>query len=96
MTDRTKTSLAQTWQDEDEYWRTHYSSRPYVEGDSYDMYRPGYRFGYDAAARYDGRDWNDVERDLEREWDRYEYKGASTWAQVKLAVRDAWARMTGR
>lgn len=96
MTERTKTGYAPTWKDEDDYWRTHYASRPYVEGEAYDTYQPGYRYGYEAASRYDGRDWNDVEGDLERDWDRCEYKGASTWQQVKHAVRDAWARMTGR
>lgn len=96
MTERTKTGFAPAWKDEDEYWRTHYSSRPYVEGQPYDTFEPGYRYGFDAATRYSGRDWDDVERELESEWDRYEYKGTSTWQQVKDAVRDAWARVTGR
>jgi len=40
--------------------------------------------------------WNDVERDLERDWSSYSYRGKSTWQQVKDAVRDAWDRVTGR
>lgn len=96
MREQTKTGLAPTWQDEDDYWRSHYASRPYAEGERYDTYQPGYRYGYEAAAKYDGRDWQDVEGDLEREWDRFAHKGSSTWQQMKHAVRDAWARITGR
>lgn len=30
----------------------------------YGYYRPGYRYGYEAAGRYKGRRWEDVESDL--------------------------------
>lgn len=90
-----KTSLAGNWMDEDDYWRTNYSTRPYATGGSYDTYQPGYRYGYESASRFRDRDWSDVERDLERNWDTYKYRGTSTWQQVKDAVRDAWNRVTG-
>lgn len=85
-----------TWQDEDTYWRENYRTRPYAGG-QYDDWRPAYRFGYESANRYSGRSWDDVERDLEREWDTYEYRTdtRSTWQQVKDAARDAWNRVTG-
>jgi hypothetical protein len=86
------------WQDEDEYWRNNYRNRPYASrrGGDYDMYQPGYRYGFDAANRYEGREWNDVESDLSRGWDSYEHRGNSTWEDMKDAVRDAWDRMTGK
>jgi hypothetical protein len=86
-----------TWNDEDEYWRTNWRSRPYSTGSSYDYdyYQPGYRYGFESASRYSDRDWNDVESDLRSGWDRYEHRGQSTWEQVKDAVRDAWDRVTG-
>jgi hypothetical protein len=84
------------WTTEESYWRDNYKTRPYVESNrDYDYYRPGYRFGYDSAGRYEGKNWNDVESDLEREWDGYEHRGQTTWQQVKSAVRDAWDRVTG-
>jgi hypothetical protein len=85
------------WDDEDRYWRANYRTRPYASsaGHDYDLYQPGYRYGYDAANRYQNRNWNDVESDLERDWDTYQYRGTSTWQQVKAAVRDAWDRVTG-
>jgi hypothetical protein len=44
-----------------------------------------------------GKQWDDVEDDLEAGWDTYEGRDErSTWAQVKDAVRDAWHRVTAR
>jgi hypothetical protein len=85
------------WNDEDTYWRTNYSTRPYASsgGRDYDYYQPGYRYGYEAANRYQNRSWNDVESDLSRDWNAYEHRGNSTWEQMKDAVRDAWDRITG-
>ena len=85
------------WNDEDTYWRENYGTRPYASsgGRDYSYYQPGYRYGYESASRYQGRNWDDVESDLERDWDRYEYRGNSTWQSIKDAVRDAWDRVTG-
>ena len=84
------------WDDEDTYWRGNYSNRPYVKSSQeYDYYRPGYRYGYEAANRYPDRQWNDVESELSRSWNSYEHRGQSTWDQIKGAVRDAWDRVTG-
>ena len=88
--------MADRWNDEDQYWRSNYSSRPYARGTDYDTLGGGYRYGYEAAGRYSGRRWEDVESDLERDWERYEHRGKSTWQQVKGAVRDAWDRIVGR
>jgi hypothetical protein len=88
--------MADVWTDEDKYWRENYATRPYGQGVPYDSLSGGYRYGTESATRHAGRSWTDVEADLERDWDRYEYRGQSTWAQVKGAVRDAWDRITGR
>ena len=85
-----------TWETEDEYWRTNFRSRPYAsENFDYDHYRPGYMYGYEAAHRYKDRDWNEIELDLSRSWNAWEHRGQSTWQQVKNAVHDAWDRVTG-
>ena len=85
------------WDDEDTYWRTNYRNRPYASsaGRDYDYYQPGYRYGYDAASRYQNRSWNDVESALSRDWNTYEHRGNSTWEQMKDAARDAWDRFLG-
>src|SRR5215211_526614 len=86
------------WKDEDAYWRTNYRDRPYASSANrdYEHYQPGYRYGYDAANRYQNRTWTDVESELSSGWNKYEHRGTSTWEQVKDAVRDAWDRVMGR
>ena len=53
---------------EDAYWRDNYSSRPYVSGGSYDDYGPAYSYGVNSYSKYAGRDFDDVESDLSRDW----------------------------
>ena len=84
----------QDWSVEDTYWRSNYRNRPYAGSQDYDFYRPGYRYGFESANRFRGKNWNEVESDLERDWNTYEHRGKSTWEQVKAAVRDAWDRVT--
>jgi hypothetical protein len=84
------------WTEEDTYWRSNFRNRPYATGKDYDFYQPGYRYGYESAHRYEGRNWSDVEHDLSQGWTNYEHRGSSTWEQMKDAVRDAWDRVTGR
>jgi DNA ligase-1 len=94
--DKTGRSTTLDWTAEDDYWRSNYSNRPYVGSDrNYERWQPGYRYGWESAQRYQGRQWNDVESDLRSGWDRYEHRGTSTWEQIKDAVRDGWNRMTG-
>jgi hypothetical protein len=84
------------WTTEETYWRENFRDRPYFEqGRNYDYYQPAYQFGYNAADRYEGEEWEAIESDLERDWDQYDNRGQSTWAQIKQAVRDAWDRVTG-
>lgn len=86
-----------SWDDDDTYWRSNYTSRPYASGSAnYDQWRGAYRYGFESANRYTGRNWKDVESDLSRGWNSYEHRGTSTWEQVKAAVRDAWDRAMGR
>ena len=42
------------------------------------------------------RTWGDVEPDLRTGWDKYQFRGNSTWENIKDAVRDAWHRVTGQ
>ena len=87
---------ARDWSGEESYWRSNFSSRPYARADrGFDYYSPAYRYGYESANQYRGRQWNDVETDLRSGWDRYEHRGQSTWENVKDAVKDAWHRVTG-
>ena len=85
------------WNSEDTFWRGSYSSRPYARTDrGYDYYRPAYQYGFQSAtSTHRGRQWNEVENDLERGWDKAKGESKGVWADVKHAVRDAWDRVTG-
>ena len=85
-----------SWETEDNYWHENFTSRPYALGpDYYDRFRPGYRYGFEAAQHHMGRAWDEAEPDLQRGWETYEYRGQapSAWDEIRDAVRDAWDRV---
>ncbi len=78
---------------EDNHWRENYSSRPYVEpGATYEEYQHAYRVGYEGYDRYGdtGRNYSDVEPDLQSYYETTNQQGKLTWEKAKYAVRDAW------
>ncbi|KGF83279.1 hypothetical protein IA69_00195 [Massilia sp. JS1662] len=83
--------------DDDTYYRNDWQTNYASLGGTYDDYAPAYRYGNEMRrdARYQGRDWDDVESDLRSDWDtRYGSSGSSTWERMKAAVRSGWNRMT--
>jgi hypothetical protein len=82
--------------EEDAYWRENFSSRPYVAGTDYtyeEDFGPAYRHGYTARTQYPGQRYEDVESNLERDWDRAKGKSRLSWEKAKMATRDAWDRV---
>ena len=77
---------------EDTYWRENYSSRPYVNGGTYEDYGPAYQYGLNARTRYPGRSFDEVESDLSRDWTNARGKSSLQWEHAKHASRDAWQR----
>jgi hypothetical protein len=78
---------------ENDYWKTNYSSRPYVtKGSSYDDYEPAYRMGYERYPTYHGRTFDDVEREFERDWASVRGKSRLAWNDARHATRDAFDR----
>jgi uncharacterized protein (TIGR02271 family) len=83
--------------DDDTYYRNDWQTNYASLGGTYDDYAPAYRYGnvMRRDARYQGRNWDDVESDLRSDWDtRYGSSGSSTWERMKAAVRSGWNRMT--
>jgi len=83
---------------DDDYYRTHWTSTYGTSGDTYNDYQPAYRYGSEMRgnSKYQGRNWDDVESDLRSDWDtRYPgSSGVSTWDKMKAAVRHGWDKMT--
>ncbi len=84
--------------EEDAFWRQNYRTRSYIQpGADYDQYEPAYRYGYSAYSQYQGRTWDDVEPDLERDWSRQRGNRSNLdWDNAKFATRDAWQRVKDR
>ena len=79
---------------EDTYWRENYMNRPYyVSGESYDIYQPAYRYGWESYPKYRGRAFDEVESDLQRGWENTKDAASLSWDRAKNATRDAWHRV---
>lgn len=84
------------WGQQDAHFREQYPTRSYASTDRpYEHYQPAYRYGYSSATQHAGRDWHEVEGDLERGWDTSRGASTSAWHEVKGAARDAWDRARG-
>ena len=79
---------------EEAYWRENYKSAPYYESTyTYDDYHPAYRTGWEGRGRYHGKRFEDVERDLQVDYERNRGKSRLEWNQNRRAARDAWDRI---
>jgi len=75
--------------DYDSLYRDHFNRTYGSRGQTYERYQPAYRYGstlYDNP-RYAGRDWNDIEMDVRRDW---EGRGQGAWEDFKDAIREGW------
>ncbi len=75
---------------EDNYWRSNYSTKPYASGRTYEDLQPAYRYGYESRYLNKDHDWNTAQNDLERGWDKAKGNTRHAWNEVKDAVRDGW------
>ena len=73
------------------YFEKNYTSAPYyVGGSEWRDYKPAYQYGYDTYGQYRGQRFEDVESDLERNWDATKANSRLAWNEAKGAVRDGW------
>lgn len=80
----------------DDDFRSDFQTRYASTGGNYEDYGPAYQYGYQAASdpRYQGRSWDDVQSDLQRDYgQRYP---SSTWERMKDSIRYGWDKVTGR
>lgn len=81
---------------EEEYWRSSYATRPYVNANEpFDLYLPAYKLGWESRLRTREEphlEFMDVEDRLALEWNKLQAKAALSWDKAKHAVRDAWDR----
>jgi hypothetical protein len=79
---------------EDAYWRENYRNRDYVDRTaSYETYQPAYKVGYEGYSRHRGRKFEEVEADLQRDYERTAGRTGLAWDKARQATRDAWRRL---
>ena len=87
---RERITLGQT---EGSYWREQFSSEPYVaEGEHYQDYEAAFRTGYEGRAQYAGQKFDDVEGNLQRDWEQNRGGSKIGWNKASRACRAAWDR----
>ncbi|HZH43542.1 MAG TPA: hypothetical protein VEY50_05620 [Lysobacter sp.] len=81
-----------TYQASDRYFASRFEHSPYRSSEeTFDDYRPAYRFGTFARSRYGERDWDDrLEAELRDGWERFRGGSRLTWERAKHAVREAF------
>jgi uncharacterized protein (TIGR02271 family) len=81
---------------DDSYYRAHFSRTYGATEGSYDDYALAYSYGTQmrSDARYQGRQWDNVESDLRTNWEsRNGGASDSTWKKMKSAVRHGWDKL---
>jgi hypothetical protein len=81
---------------DDTDFRNHFRNTYGSSGADYNTYAPAYEYGSRMAAdeRYRGREWNTVEYDLRRDYEKS--NPGSTWERMKDSVRYGWDKVTGK
>lgn len=106
--DRMKAAVRRGWDritpdDDDDYYRSHFSSTYASTGKSFNDYAPAYSYGSEMARSemYRNRPWDDVETDLRSDWETRRSASTdtgaaahSTWENMKDAVKRGWERLT--
>ena len=78
---------------EEAYWKENYLHEPYYErGLTYDEYAPAYRTGYEGRARYSGRSFDEVEKDLAQSYNQNRGRSRFDWSKARPAAHAAWHR----
>ncbi len=79
---------------ENAYWRDNYRSESYVNRDlDYDNYEPAYRTGYTGYGKHAGEKWDDVENDLESDYEQTKGNSELAWSDAKHATKAAWHKV---
>lgn len=89
---RTLPRTSSEWAPYADDFRTDFERRYAGRGMRYEDYEPAYRWGFENAETYTGREWDETEPELRRDWERSNPGGE--WERFKDAVRRGWERFT--
>jgi uncharacterized protein YcfJ len=73
------------------YFEANYRNAPYYSaGRDWSDYEPAYKYGYDTYGQYRGQRFEDVEPQLERDWQNTKANSRLAWNEAKGAVKEGW------
>lgn len=76
------------------YWRDQFSNEPYYDDAfGFDDYEHAYRAGYEGHGRHGGPSFDQVEQQVQAEWERSKGESRLTWDKAKHAAKAAWHRV---
>jgi hypothetical protein len=79
---------------EEAYWSAQHENEPYYDKRySFQDYQPGYRTGWEGRERYKGRTYQEIERDLQADYERNRGESRLDWENNRHAVRAGWDRL---
>ena len=93
----TRTTTPRTsaeWSTYSDEFRSDFDRTYAGRGARYEDYEPAYRWGFENASAYSGRDWDASETDLRRDWERS--NPGSDWERFKDAIRRGWDRFANK
>ena len=74
--------------EEEKHWREHHEKQPFVKPDqTYEHWAPAYRTGYEGAHKNPGKNFSEMETDLEAEYSKQ--RPIMPWDEAKSG---AWLR----
>ena len=80
---------------EEIYWREQHPNQPYAKKDvPFEHYAAAYRTGMEAARKYPGKDFGDIEDDVVLDYQRHRIGAALPWDHARHAVHEAWAKLS--
>lgn len=81
---------------EEQYWRENHASQSYASDEfGYEEFHPAYRTGYEAVAKYPGKQFEEIEDDLALDYEKNRAESALPWDRARSATRAAWDRVSG-
>jgi uncharacterized protein YcfJ len=75
----------------EEHFKSVYMNAPYyAAGRDWSDYEPAYNLGYNAYGTRAGRTFDDIDADLQRDWDSTRGNSRLSWSDARSAALDGW------
>ena len=81
---------------EEAYWREYHAEQPYADQNRpYEHYAYAYRIGAEAALKYPGKTFEEIEDEVALNYERARPGEALPWDHARPAIQAAWDKLAG-